>query len=95
LLDLGATFNTLDHSILLEEPRINIWCSGMVYMFTSYVSDHYQSVVVDGISSLPSALLCGELPGYVLGPGLFTLYTQPLYLFHLSLTGDNISLNNQ
>ena len=67
---------------------------GVLEWFTSYVSDHYQSVVVDGVSSLPSALV-PRTAGYVLGPGLFSLYTQRIYLFHLSLTGDNISLNNQ
>ena len=46
--------------------------------FDSYVSDRSQSVVVDGLMSTPIPLLFGVPQGLVLGPVLFTLYSQPL-----------------
>ena len=46
--------------------------------FASYLSDRCQSVIVDGIVSAPSSLVYGVLQGSVLGPVLFTLYSQPL-----------------
>ena len=46
--------------------------------FDSYLSDRSQSVVVDGLMSTPIPLLFGVPQGLVLGPVLFTLYSQPL-----------------
>ena len=44
----------------------------------TYLSDHCQSVIVDGIVSAPSRLVYGVPHGSVLGPVLFKLYSQPL-----------------
>ena len=46
--------------------------------FASYLSDHCQSVIVDGIVFAPSPLVYGVPQGSVLGYVLFTLYSQPL-----------------
>ena len=46
--------------------------------FESYLSDMTQSVVVDGLMSTPIPLVFGVPQGSVLGPVLFTLYSQPL-----------------
>ena len=46
--------------------------------FASYVADRSQSVIVDGELSAPSPLVYGVPQGSVLGPVLFTLYSQPL-----------------
>ena len=44
----------------------------------SYLSDRCQSVIVGGIASAPSPLVYGVPQGSVLGPVMFTLYSQPL-----------------
>ena len=46
--------------------------------FESYLSDRTQSVVVDGLMSTSVPLVFGVPQGSVLGPVLFTLYSQPL-----------------
>ena len=46
--------------------------------FVSYLSDRCQSVIVDGIVSVPSPLVYGVPRGSVLGLVLFTLYSQSL-----------------
>ena len=78
LLDLSAVFDSIDHDILIRRLHTTFGCSGMVLdWFTSYLSFRTQSVLV-GHASTPSALKCGVPQGSVLGPLLFTLYTQSL-----------------
>ena len=78
LLDLSAAFDTIDHRILLTRLCTTFGCSGMVLdWFTSYLTGRTQSVVV-GHESAPLVLKCGVPQGSVLGPVLFTIYTQPL-----------------
>ena len=78
LLDLSAAFDTIDHSILIDRLRTTFSCSGTVLdWFSSYLVGRTQSVFV-GHESTPSALKYGVPQGSVLGPVLFTMYTQPL-----------------
>ena len=79
LLDLSAAFDTLDHAILLRRLESTFGISGLALSwFESYLSDRTQSVVVDGLMSTPIPLVFGVPQGSVLGPVLFTLYSQPL-----------------
>ena len=79
LLDLSAAFDTLDHSVLLKRLEITFGVRGTVlHWFSSYVSERVQSVIVDGSVSDHCPLLYGVPQGSVLGPVLFTLYSQPL-----------------
>ena len=79
LLDLSGVFDTLDHSILLRRLEITFGISGNILKrFCSYVSQRFQSVIVNGSTSNPRPLLYGVPQGSVLGPVLFTLYSQSL-----------------
>ena len=79
LLDLSAAFDTLDHAILLRRLESTFGISGLALSwFESYLSDRTQSVVVDGLMSTSVPLVFGVPQGSVLGPVLFTLYSQPL-----------------
>ena len=79
LLDISAAFDTLDHPILLQRLETTFGISGTVlHWFASYLEGLEQSVKVDNVLSSPSPLQFGVPQGSVLGPILFTLYSQPL-----------------
>ena len=79
LLDLSAAFDTIDHQILLDRLQTFYGVSGRALSWiSSYLIGRRQTVVIDGLTSDPMLLECGVPQGSVLGPVLFTLYTQPL-----------------
>ena len=79
LFDLSASFDTIDHEILLERLRFRYGFSNLVLQwFTSYLVDRPQHIVLDKFSSQPRRLSCGVSQGSVLGPVLFSLYISPL-----------------
>ena len=79
LLDLSAAFDAFDYSILLAYLHDMFGISGMAFeWFSSYLSDRFQSVSVNGRVSSQKKLRHGVPQGSILGPVLFTAYTQPL-----------------
>ena len=79
LLDLSAAFDTIDHEILLNRLHVSFGISGTVLnWFSSYLSNRFQSVEIQQTRSQPLPLKYGVPQGSVLGPVLFTLYSQPL-----------------
>ena len=79
LLDLSAAFDTIEHSILLQRLEITFGVSDTALeWFKSYLSNCHQAVVIKGKKSSDHLLKYGVPQGYVLGPVLFTLYTQTL-----------------
>ena len=79
LLDLSAAFDRLDHFILLKRLEVPFGVQeAALEWFASYLGDRCQSVLVNGIVSAPSPLVYGVPQASLLGPVLFTLYSQPL-----------------
>ena len=79
LLDLSAAFDTLDHPIFLQRLETTFGISATVlHWFASYLEGCEQLVKADNVLSSPSPLQFGVPQGSVLGPVLFTLYSQPL-----------------
>ena len=78
-MELSATFDIIDHKILLS--RLNSVFgiqSTVIQWFQSVLSDRYQSTSFNNSSSSPSHLMYGVPQGLVLGPILFVRYTTPL-----------------
>ena len=79
LLDLSATFDTIDHNILLG--YLKTWFGlgrTVLKWFASYLSNRCQTIKIGSTLSELSKLIYGVPQGSVLGPLLFSLYTTPL-----------------
>ena len=74
LLDLSAAFDTIDHSTLLSclLDWFGVGGSALKW-FSSYLTEHFQSVKIGSTLSDLQKLLFGLPQGSVLGPLLFSL----------------------
>jgi len=77
LLDMSAaSFDTVDHDVLLDRLRKSFGISGKVLSWVeSFVTGGTQTVHVGEDQSTTSAVVCDVPQGSVLGPLLFLLYT--------------------
>ena len=84
LLDLSAAFDTIDHTIHLDRLNVYYGISELALgWFKSYLSGRTHSVKVGSTLSHPAPLQYGVPQGSVLGPILFSLYTNPISsIFH-------------
>ena len=79
LLDLSAAFDTIDHTILLDSLNVYYGISELALgWFKSYLLGRTHLVKVGSTLSHPAALQYGVPQRSVLGPILFSLYTNPI-----------------
>ena len=79
MLDLSAAFDTIDHQTLLERLEQYFGITGNTKAWvTSYLSERYQTVCVDGEISQPVLMEYSVPQGSVMGPKYYVLYTKPL-----------------
>jgi hypothetical protein len=79
LLDLSAAFDTIDHHTLLNrlEKQYGISNTPLAWV-SSYLSERFQTVSVNGEKSQPVLMRYSVPQGSVLGPKYFTMYTKPV-----------------
>ena len=79
LPDCSAAFDLVDHLTLLHRLIHHLGVSDKpLDWFGSYLSENTQCVSINGTISPAHQLSCGVPQGSVLGPRLFTIYTQLL-----------------
>ena len=77
-LDLSAAFDVVDKEILLKKVRLYGFRENAIKWLNSYLSDRQQQVYIDGSLSEPLAVNLGVPQGSILGPLLYTIYTNDL-----------------
>ena len=78
--DLSATFDTVNHNILLTCLNEELGICGLALgWFKSYLAKRGQRVSIDGSLSEHFSLECGVPQGSCLGPLLFLIYASKLF----------------
>ena len=97
-MDLSKAFDTLYHSILINQLAYYGIHGAALSWFTSYLTGRSQYIENDGVASNTLSLSTGVPQGSVLGPLLFFIYMndKPNCTVHCNfiLYADGTSLNN-
>ena len=78
MVDLSAAFDMVDHKLLLEKLELFGLDENALQWVSSYLSQRYQSVCVDGCLSPPLPVDCGVPQGSILGPLFYVLFTSEI-----------------
>ena len=79
-IDLSKAFDTVDHEILCQKLKAYGVCDNELAWFKSYLTDRYQFVRIDNTDSGFQKIKCGVPQGSILGPLLFLIYVNDMYL---------------
>ena len=95
-VDLSATFDTVDHSILISILRERFGITEMALSwFESYLHPWYCKVNVGTTYSKNRELVCSVLQGSCAGPILYTVYASTIESVVMSQTSDHEEESSQ
>ena len=90
---MSAAFDVVQHSLLLKKLSLYRFQEDVVEWFSSYLSNRRQCVTINGTLSRLLPINSGVPLGSILGPLLYTLYTNelPEVLRKTNSSNDNAS----
>ena len=78
LLDMPSAFDTVNHEILYEKMGLYGFKEDTINWFKSYLTERKQCVTINGSLSKTLTVSIGVPQGSILGPLLYTIYTNEL-----------------
>ena len=79
-IDYSKAFDTIDHNILLEKLKIYGLDEISLKFLNSYLGNRHQRININTTTSSYSKLRCGVPQGSIIGPLLFIIYTNDIFL---------------